>query len=66
MAEHPTAGDQPSDADRDKELDELDTEAVEDLEVDQDAEDVEGGKFPPTAMCASNFPSSCEGMCQQF
>lgn len=66
MAEHPTAGDHPSDADRDKELDELDTEAVEDLEVDQHAEDAEGGAFPATAICPSVFPSSCEGMCQQF
>lgn len=63
MAEHPTAGDHHSDADRDKELDELDAETVEDLEVDQDAEDVEGGKFPATVICASNVPSSCEWVC---
>lgn len=62
MPEHPTAGDEHAPADRDKELDDLETETVEDLEVDQDAEDVEGGRFP-TMFCPSMLLTSCDRLC---
>lgn len=50
MSADPTP--RPDDA-RDAELDALDTETVEDLEVDQEAEDVAGGD-----MCSAT-PSIC-------